>query len=91
MEFSKTIYGWCFLIKLTQFEKIGSIGNFLIPLGNLNIKILYWNLEVHHVFVTLHFCYSIVEFVCFLKLGHTKTENTKTYKRVFTKFITLYN
>ena len=43
-----------FLIKLTPFEKTGSIGIFLISLG--------------HFIINLHFCCSIVEFAFLLTM-----------------------
>ena len=40
-----------FLIKLTKFEKTGSIVEFFMPLGNLKIE-FHSKLEVAHVFFT---------------------------------------
>ena len=41
-----------FLIKLTQFEKTGSIGKFFIPLGYLKTKFHFLNKKSLRFFVT---------------------------------------
>ena len=41
-----------FLIKLTQFEKTGSIGKCFIPLGDLKIKFQFQNQKTITFFVT---------------------------------------
>ena len=48
-EFQKQFMTGAFLIKLTQFEKTGSINELLIPVVSLKIHSLS-KLEVEHVF-----------------------------------------
>ena len=43
-----------FLLKVTQFEKTGSISKLFISLGDLIIKFHFSNLEVDHVFCDLY-------------------------------------
>ena len=56
------------LLKLTQFEKTGSIAKSYISLGNLMINFHFQN-KVDHIFRDpLQFCCSIVEFAFLLTI-----------------------
>ena len=57
-----------FLLKITQFEKTGSMGKTFTPLGNLIINFHFGNQNSITFFGTLQFCCSIVKFAFFLTM-----------------------
>ena len=68
-EFEEQLMMDTSLLKLTLFEKTGSIGKTLISLENLIIISFFETRSRSRFSWPLHFCYSIVEFALLITKG----------------------